>query len=97
MAFGIFGSAQQAGFHQGQNWERNLNRGNEQKAKAVAAEGLGVAIAGIAAVAQARKEAAAHKALAQTLKDALAKVAPNHPLANAQACNDFFKKAYDEA
>lgn len=91
MAFGIFATAQQAGFHQGQNWERKNNTGAEK----TAAAGVGVAVAGLAALAQAKREAAAYQALAQKLKDIIAQVAPNHPMATAAACNAEFEKAYN--
>lgn len=97
MSFGIFGSAQQAGNHQGQSWERNNSKKNEAKAEAIAAEGLGVAVAGIAAVVQARKEIAALVAVRKALTDALAKVAPSHPLNDKELRNKIYEKAYDEA
>ena len=82
-----------AAFQTGHSVGRNSHQGSAG-ASAVAAEGVGVAIAGLAAVVQARKDAAAHKAVAQALKDALAKVAPNHPLATNQ---ELRQAIYDEA
>ena len=92
MGFGIFGNAQQAGFYQGQNWERN----NSRPSTAAAGKGVGVAIAGLAAVAQARKSAAAYQALAYALRDALVAANPNHPLANKEECQKILDSVYDE-
>lgn len=95
----IGGSAQfQAGLSFGQNFNRSAVARQSARvaaAEAVQNEGLGVALAGLAAFVKARKEAAAYMALAQHLKDILAEVAPNHPMASAEACNSFFKKEFE--
>lgn len=91
MAFGIFGTAQQAGFHQGQTWEKKGQKGAGESV------GFGAAVAGLSALVQAKKEIAALKAVRKALTEALAEVAPKHPLNNKDLRNKIHESAYDEA
>lgn len=89
MGAGIFGSKDQAAFSQGMAWGA---QGNNKK------EGVGVAIAGLAAAVQAKKRAAGFEALYNTMLDILTETNPNHPMVvNREMRLEIFNKAYDKA
>jgi fructose-1-phosphate kinase PfkB-like protein len=94
MGSGIFGSQQQVGFNQGKSWTHKQQQVDAEK---TAAAGLGAAVAGIAAMVQAKKEIAALVAVRKALAEALAEAAPNHPLNNKDIRNQIYESAYDEA
>lgn len=90
MSWGIFGSERQMGFHQGQSYERN----NRKDAENTAAAGIGVAIKGIAAVIEARKDAKATLAVMVALRDALIEIAPDHPLCQLEERRRIYDEVY---